>query len=252
MKIPIITYHALGESPSPLWLSTKTFENHLKSFADNNFKTISLSQLVSYINLPDNRPELPPEKVFAITFDDGYESVYSEALPRLKDYGFSANVYIVSDYCNKNNQWPTQPDFVPVSPLLSWKQIEELGFHGFEIGAHTKTHPVLTSLSSVQIHDEILLSKQTLENFTGQRIKHFAYPYGAINGEVTRCVQSHFETAASTKLGLVKAGDDLYSFNRIDAYYLSSFWISHMHSTLHESYLSFRQTLRDIRNFSMV
>lgn len=247
MKIPIITYHALGESSSPLWLSTKTFENHLKFFADNGFKTISLSQLTAHVN----RSELPPEKVFAITFDDGYESVYSEALPRLKDYGFDANVYIVSDYCNRNNQWPTQPDFVPTSPLLSWKQIEELSFHGFEIGAHTKTHPVLTSLSPAQIHDEIVLSKQALEHFTGQRIKHFAYPYGAINEEVTEVVQSHFETAVSTKLGLVKPSDDPYLFNRIDAYYLSSFWISHMHGALHESYLSLRQIIRDVRNFGM-
>ena len=46
-----------------------------------------------------------PEKAIAITFDDGYHNIYSEAFPILKQYGCKGTVFLVTDYCGRISNW---------------------------------------------------------------------------------------------------------------------------------------------------
>lgn len=69
-------------------------------------------------------------------------------------------------------------DSLPKDLMLTRKQLEEMSRRGIEIGGHTESHPVLTSLTDRQAQAEIAQGKQTLENWTGKPVRCFAYPVG--------------------------------------------------------------------------
>lgn len=67
-------------------------------------------------------------------------------------------------------------------PILSWEEVIELDRHSLvTIGAHTRTHPVLTRRFPWTAYREMKSSKQVLERMLGREVKHFSYPYGRNN-----------------------------------------------------------------------
>jgi peptidoglycan/xylan/chitin deacetylase (PgdA/CDA1 family) len=184
-----------------------------------------------------------------ITFDDGYQSVYREGWPRLKALNFTASVFLVSDHCGGTSRWPGQPASVPASPLLAWDEVQALAREGWEFGAHTRTHPPLTTLGQDAIETEVAGSQDTIRERTGQDVTAFAYPYGAVNAGVANVVRRHFATAVTTRLGLVTRGCDPYHLPRIDAYYLDPRHVPSLRSALYRTYLSARQAGRSVRRW---
>jgi peptidoglycan/xylan/chitin deacetylase (PgdA/CDA1 family) len=243
MKIPIITYHAIGSVPSPLWTTIETFDAHLSTFARCGYQTIALADLLHRLHLKESLPE----NTIVITFDDGYESVYQYARSRLNHYGFTATVFVISDYCGLTNQWSGQPSSVPTEALLSWEQVQVLAAEGYEIGAHTRSHPSLPTILPEDAEAEMHISQQQIQTHIKQEVKVFAYPYGATNTAITQLAQLYFDGAVITDLGSIHAQTNPYLLNRIDAYYLSPMLIPHIHSSMFEQYLSLRQMLRSLR-----
>lgn len=241
--VPIITYHSVGDLNPVLDTPLEKFDAQLKAFAQHGYKSVSASHLVALIK--QNEPL--PEKTIVITFDDGYQSFYSQAWPALKRFGFGATVFLITDFCGKDNQWVGQPKSVPKAPLLTWSQIEELAQEGCEFGGHTKTHHPLSTLSPAAMLDELVQSKERIKKATGQSASIFAYPYGDASPEAIKVVQEHYEGAVSTNLGLVNARAPLYLLPRIDSYYLTESWISNFENPLFNQYLAFRQALRKVR-----
>ena len=75
------------------------------------------------------------------------------------------------------------------SSTLSAVQLRELSRAGFEIGAHTVSHPVLSELSGPALAREVTECKRALEDILGREVPSFAYPKGRGNGEVVRRLQ---------------------------------------------------------------
>lgn len=244
-RIPILTYHGLDAQPSPLLISPARFESHLAALADSGRKTLPLGEVLDVLR----RGEPLPANTVVITFDDGYESVYREAWPRLRAFGFQATIFLITDYCGRDNRWPGQPAWVPTRPLLTWAQVETMSAEGCEFGAHTRTHPSLLSLPLAQAEDEIVASQQAVHEHAGQPVRAFAYPYGAVNAEVHNIVRRRFDGATSTRLGLVQSDSDRYDLERIDAYYLTPRLARSMSRPSFRLYLKFRQILRAARRW---
>jgi len=160
-----------------------------------------------------------------LTFDDGYQSLYTEVFPVLQRYGFSATVFLIAGFCGKDNYWPGQPTSVPRMKLLTWEQIGEMARFGIEFGSHTFHHPRLDHLPASALYDEIVLPKVVLENHLGRPVTVFAYPYGRYTDEVKDMVRSSYEVACSTRIGLVKPLSDRYELERVEIKYLSQQWI---------------------------
>lgn len=243
MRVPIITYHGIGESGPPLWTPIPAFEAHLDAFAACGFRTIALSDLVNALR--DGLP--PPENALVITFDDGYESVSRDAWPRLKARNFTATVFLVTDHCGGTNQWPGQKAAAPLSPLVSWNDVEAMAAQGCEFGAHTRTHACLPVLGRAAIEDEVAGSQDAIRQHTGQAVQVFAYPYGAVNAQTADVVRRYFGGAATTRLGLVRASCDPYVLPRVDAWYLRSGHIPYLRGGMYRTYLSARDALRTVR-----
>ncbi len=119
----------------------------------------------------------------AITFDDGYESVYREAAPEMEARGIPGTVFPVVGSIGGCNTWD-----VSLSPRpfrhLSWNQIRELVKYGFEIGSHTLTHRDLTRLDRPDLRCELERSKKTLEDHLGTAVTGIAYPFGRFSEAV--------------------------------------------------------------------
>lgn len=72
----------------------------------------------------------------------------------------------------------TIPDNAFAGLHLTWDDVCQLQANGISMGAHTHTHPILTSCTDEQAQHEIRLSKQLIEERTGQSVLSFAYPNG--------------------------------------------------------------------------
>ncbi len=102
--------------------------------------------------------------------------------------------------------------------LLRWRQVGEMHSHGVEFGAHTVSHPILTSISEQQAEVEINESKRCIEARLQSPIKHFAYPNGTprdFDETTKRLVKNAgFSTAVSTIFGTNTAATDRYELRR--------------------------------------
>tara|TARA_R100001015_G_C4606042_1_gene161102 strand:+ start:228 stop:1169 length:942 start_codon:yes stop_codon:yes gene_type:complete len=94
---------------------------------------------------------------------------------------------------------------------MSWDQLKEISKNPLvEIGAHTITHPSLKSLNEREFQEEVIGSRQKLEEKLKIKIRHFAYPYGSVNEvgkrELELMKSMGFETAVTTRNGNVFKG----------------------------------------------
>ena len=86
-----------------------------------------------------------------------------------------------------------------------------------EIGSHTLTHPILTTIPDLQLVKEIQESRDRLEELTGKPVQSFCYPNGAYSEKVVKVVEEHYPIAVSTNEGFVSRSDRRSTLNRIPA-----------------------------------
>ncbi len=244
-QVPILMYHALDARSSLIALTPKAFAWQMQWLYMNGFQTISLAQLAAALS---HTTRLPPKSV-VLTFDDGFASTYQVAFPIMARYGFTATVFLVSGYCGRHNDWPDQPIAVPQLPLLTWDQVREMDRYGVEFGGHTIHHPWLDKLKDDDLADEVVGSKQAIEEQLGHAITCFAYPYGRYNSAVVKAVGQTYRTACTTRLGFVDAQSNRLLLARIEMLYIGHPWIfQQLPTSLFPLYLDFRRLLRTTAN----
>ncbi|HEV8131224.1 MAG TPA: polysaccharide deacetylase family protein [Acidobacteriota bacterium] len=224
-------------------MSPLKFQEQMQYFRENNYTAIRLSQAIDFIRSKKRFGE----REFVITFDDGYRSVYTECFPVLRQYGFPATVFLVTDYCGRYNNWPGQLSSLRRLPLLSWNEISEMNRWKFDFGAHTAAHPDLTRVPIERARRQIVSSKARIEDFLGSAVQLFSYPYGKGNAQLKEMVEEEFQGACSTKLAKATLHSDVYFLERIDMYYLSAFFTGPS-TAVADWYLALRKFLRESRD----
>ena len=213
--LPILTFHALDNDSSVTSFSPRVFRRGLARLHENGYRALSLMKAVDCLH--QGRPF--PNRSIVITFDDGYQSVYDEALPVLRDYGMCATVFLTVGKTGVVEFASRLPSLSGRS-MLSWHEIREMAKIGISFGAHTLTHPDLTRLPINRVEAEICHSKAFIEDALGSPVTCFAYPYGRCDQRSREIVRQHFACACSDKLGLTTRNSDCYALERVDAYYL--------------------------------
>ena len=243
IPVPIISYHAIGDEKSPVFLSKSEFERQIKSLASHGYETADISPAIF-------QQANESQKTCVICFDDCYESVYSIAASVMEQYGLTGVLYVVTEYCGRQNNWTGQPDSVPRAPLMSWDQIEDLASRGWQIGSHSRTHRDLTRLTLEELNDEVGMSAEVIQKRIGVKSSSFCFPYGLSNDRVRDEVRMQYDTAVGTTLKLASQSDDCHDLPRIDSYYLSVYEGDvPLSSPGWQSYLAARQTLRTIKRW---
>lgn len=214
-SIPVLTFHAIEEHTSVISVSPQVFSHGISRLHQHGYQTVSLLKAVDIIR----RGKSFAERSIVITFDDGYQSVFNNALPVLLRHGMSATVFLTVGM-NKDTDLGGRLPPLGDRTMLSWDEIHEMHDSGITFGAHTMTHQDLTRLTNRQLEDEIFSSKVIIEDALGIPVLCFAYPYGRHDNRSRAFVQKHFSCACSDRLGLIDAGSDLFAIERVDAYYL--------------------------------
>ncbi len=244
--ITILTYHAIGDGPRPLWNPVDEFEAQLDTLVRLGFSTVSLPGVSE---APKERETA--DRRIAITFDDGYASFFEIAWPRLVDRGFGATVFVIAGRCGSDNQWPGQPGSIPPAALLDWDELGALADQGCSLGSHTVTHsPLFDTADPDVLHEEIVGSKQLIESRTGSGVASFAYPYGHVSPRAAELVRNHYAAAVTTGLRGVGPGQDPHRLPRIDACYVSPATLRGLESGWFETYIAIRRGVRSIRRIA--
>ena len=157
-----------------------------------------------------------PERLVALTFDDGYADNFEQALPVLLEYGFTATCYVASDYIGAYNAWDAEILGVR-TPMMTRHQL--LAWHdaGMEVGAHTRTHRELSeNADAVALRQEIGGSRTDLEELIGSAVDHFSYPFGRYGAAAVAAVrEAGFSTAVTVRDRRARITDDRFELPRL-------------------------------------
>ncbi len=204
VRVPILMYHYVdlpGSSTLPwLYHPPEIFEAQLKTLADQCYNSIFVSDVSQAIT-----SGVPLQsRSIALTFDDGYENMYTQAFPLLKKYNMKGTMYIIVNALDK-------PGY------LTKAQAKEMSDSGYvEIASHTFNHPDLRTKSPEASKYEIMGSKGALEKIIGRSVTDFAYPYGFLTASDEEiCRQAGYLTCASTYPGQVQTYGKRFTLYRL-------------------------------------
>ena len=171
----ILMYHRFGEDGQPSTnIRIAEFEAHLRELSSGSYNVRSLVEVLNAIR--DGKPL--PDRTIAITIDDGYASVHSEAWPRLKAAKLPFTIFIA-----------TTPIDGKTKGMMSWDQIRELAQDGVGIGAHTLTHLHMVEADDQRNRDELVRAGARIAEELGKPADIFAYPYGEASQHVMTLVK---------------------------------------------------------------
>jgi peptidoglycan/xylan/chitin deacetylase (PgdA/CDA1 family) len=145
-----------------------------------------------------------PVGMVTFHFDDGRQSVFTNARGPLRDTGIHADLYIITGRLDQSGSMTT-------SEMLALRN------DGNVIGGHTKTHPHLTCIAPAQQTEEIKGGRDILQGLTGDPVATFAYPFGdgAQDDKVIQVVRDAGYLAARTAMpGLNTPATDPYKLRR--------------------------------------
>jgi peptidoglycan/xylan/chitin deacetylase (PgdA/CDA1 family) len=133
----------------------------------------------------------------------------------LKQYGFSATVFLVADKVGQSNTWDRL--YGEELPLLDWQQIRQLQAEGVEFGSHSASHHPLTSLRVAEVVREGARSRSILEQQLGFPICSFAYPHGDFDPVVEHLIGAcGYVFGLSCRSGRARFEDRLLALPRVE------------------------------------
>jgi len=203
----ILTYHDI---PPRLFENFKNQIQWLKS----SWSFITPHQFRLII---EGREKLQQDSIL-LTFDDGFYSNYDLALKILDPLGIKAIFFVVSDFINAKTHTEARyvisqgifkgfvPDKMPIHwHNMSWEHVIDLNKRGHCIGAHTASHPVLSSIIDQSVLDyEIIYSADIIQDRLQCDLNYFAFPFGnsrSISQQSLATVKSRFKYAFTSLRG---------------------------------------------------
>jgi peptidoglycan/xylan/chitin deacetylase (PgdA/CDA1 family) len=234
----ILTFHSIDDSGSVLSFPPRTFANLLEALHRAGLPVCDLDTLLA----PATRHGV------ALSFDDGMRSVFTHALPILRDHAAAAHVFLTTGAVGGNNRWATQPAYAPSFGMLNWDEIEKLQLAGVRVESHTHSHPDLRDLDDRSIAAECSEADRIIEERLGRRPQYFAYPYGYRNAHTLDYARNRYRASVTTELRELQGKEDPAALPRLDSYYLRAPWVfRRLDAALPRVYLALRGALRKLR-----
>lgn len=177
----ILCYHKVNPVDQEyLNVPVDQFREQMQFLKKSGYQTVSVNDLLSC--------EFDSKQA-VITFDDGYLDNYENAVPILKDCGFTATFYCIAEMVGKKG-------------YMSAEQLKEMISDGFEVGSHTLSHPELPTVSVEEKKRQIAESKKRLSDLLSTNIRSFCYPRGLYDEDSLHFVsEAGYETAVSNRPG---------------------------------------------------
>ncbi len=200
LRVPVLMYHYISPVPADqaknavavdLRVPPEIFEQHLAYLKSQGYTSVGAPLLWEALN---GRATLPQRPVM-LTFDDGYDDAFTNALPLLRKYGFRGTFFITVNLVGK-------PGY------LTWDQVRALDRAEMDIESHAMDHRPMTSFALSGLLYQMGFARAVLAQQVGHDLRFFAYPSGDYDGTAMQ------GAAANGYLGaFVKSGGSLQSLD---------------------------------------
>ncbi len=191
-------------------ITPAVFEAQMKELKDRGITVISLQDLIAWKR---GKKNIPP-RCAVITFDDGYKSQYEVAWPIMKKFGYTFTMFVYTEGVRGGS--------LAGGGAITWEQLADMRDNGIDIEGHTATHQDLREGHTVTvmepggkrtkkkltgaeyeqwIQNEVVGSKQLLEQRLGIKVNCFAVPYGFYNEHVKEIARNAGYEATFTVYG---------------------------------------------------
>ena len=207
--ITVLIYHRFGEDKYPTTnIDVERFREQLEYLKNNDYTVIPLQQLVGY--LQEGKTLL--ERSVVITIDDGYRSVYENAWPLLKEFGYPFTVFLYAK-ATEDRHWN----------YMTWEQVMEMKNAGVDFQNHGFAHEHMAFMPSGMAMDEyrawiradLAVSTRILSEELKERPRFFAVPYGEYNKVILEEIRSFgYEAILLQDPGSVSSHTDPFAIPR--------------------------------------
>lgn len=210
----VVFYHRVANTNANPWsIGNDNFVKHLDLIAE----------LATFASLDDTilsqKQQSRSKHLVAITFDDGYAENLDRAIPELIRRKIPCTYFVTTDHVE--NQKFFEHDIARKEPLCvnSISEIRWMANNGIQIGGHTATHIDLGKpWTRERLLIEIADSRKKLQDWTGQEIAYFAFPYGLPKNISQAAIDMVFESGyrafVSAYGGLNFLGGDSFHISR--------------------------------------
>jgi peptidoglycan/xylan/chitin deacetylase (PgdA/CDA1 family) len=198
----VLCYHAISDDWSAeISTTTSQLRDQLELLVERGFRGATFTDVVTSTGPESAGSGL----VVAVTFDDAFSSVLKRAYPILSSLGFPATVFVVTEFAETGgrlhwrglDKWAVG-DHAEELQSLTWAELQRLADAGWEIGSHTRTHPLLTQLADDALAEELRGSREACESALGRSCRALAYPYGDFDVRVVAAAAEVGYEAAAT------------------------------------------------------
>ncbi|MGI4883650.1 MAG: polysaccharide deacetylase family protein [Janthinobacterium lividum] len=221
--LPVLMYHKIPDAPPAtkhqIFVTKDNFAKHLAFFKFRRFTPITFADYLQFASGQRPLAEFPARPI-VLTFDDGYLDNYTNLLPLMQHYGYRGVLYLLGDFAVRYNEWDLATDPTePRADLMDEAQKRAFVAAGWEIGAHTMSHPRLPALPLPAATAEIQRSKASLETTLRTAVVSFAYPYGDLDDDLKAAVHAAgFAFGVATDTGGLHLEDDRLQVFRINVF----------------------------------
>lgn len=180
VRVTILGYHDFSKSKkaTEMLISTDKFRKQMQAIKDLGLNVISMDDFMAW-----KRGEKKiADKSVLITIDDGWKSVYTDAYPILKQFGYPFTLFLYTRYIDGG------------ASALTTTMISEMQKNGCTIGSHSNTHPYPATVKAQRakgaeafasyLRQEMAGSRQILEKKFKTKVASYAYPGGYHTGEM--------------------------------------------------------------------
>lgn len=203
----LLYHHVDSDTPPSTSISPQDFTGHLEYLRDNDFTVMNLPEMLDALS--QKRPV--PDKTVAITFDDGYISIYDTAFPLLQEFGYPFTLFVSTGPIDRQQR-----------NYMSWDNIKEMSDAGVTIANHLVEHPYMLERSAGEkesiwldrLRIEILAAEKSIETHTGQKQRLLAYPYGEYDNNIKALIKDLGFTGLAQNSGAVGFTSDSLALPR--------------------------------------
>ena len=218
----VLCYHAVSERwPAKLSLTPERLERQLRWVVAAGYRGATFHEAVT---------APPAAKTVAVTFDDAYRSVLELAFPILSRLRLPATVFVPTAFPGSDDPmaWPGIDEWLDGPhraelQCMSWEELGGLASEGWEVGSHTRSHPMLTQIDDAALSRELSDSRSECEDRLGRPCRTIAYPYGDLDGRVAAAARDAGYDAGAT-LRRDRRDPRPLEWPRVGVYNADSYW----------------------------
>ena len=174
LDVRVLCYHSVNPESNNECdpIAPSLFEKHIRHIV-GKYHPVCVQDVIDHIN--HNTPL--PKKAVLITFDDGYQDNLTYAYPILRKYNCPAIIFLATHFTGGKLKLIDEQGW----EAMTWIQVKDLIKDNLiDIGAHTRTHRILSKIDTGEVGSEILGSVEDIELNIQRKVKAFAFPNGRL------------------------------------------------------------------------